>query len=435
MTNMAPMTARSEPGAGVRARLVARLAARLPFHYAWVVLACACTAGFSRTGSAVATLSIFIEPLTAEFGWSHTELSSAVSVGGVLGALAAPALGAFLDRNGARAVLLLAVTLTGTSLFLLSFTQSFAFFFVFYCIARMSFGVFYDLGVQGSIVNWFLERRAFATSVSTLVTMAGLVSMPLIAHFVIRGWDWRSAWAAIGITVLAIGFLPTWLLHAGRPEDLGLRLHGAAPPAGTSAAAWPIEPEPAFTRAQAMRSSAFWLLALFTLLLYPVQAGISLHQAPYLIERGLDSGTAAGAVSTFALFSALAGFAFGFWPRRVPQRYALALIGLLAGLAGILMRRIETAPQAYAAAALFGSGIGGLLTMLPIAWADYFGRSSFGAIRGAALTVQVVAQAAGPLLSGALRDWTGDYGASLATFVVLAFAGAAVALLARPPRQ
>ena len=417
-----------------RGRLVAALAARLPFHYGWVILACVCAAGFSRTGSAVATLSIFIEPLTAEFGWSHTELSSAVSVGGVLGALAAPALGVFLDRSGARAVLLLAVALTGASLFLLSFTRSFAFFFVFYCVARMSFGVFYDLGMQGSIVNWFLERRALAVSVSTLVTMTGLVSMPLIAHFVIEGWSWRTAWAAIGVTALAVGFLPTWLLHAGRPEDLGLRMLGAAPAVAASSQARSLDPEPAFSRAQAMRTGAFWLLSLFTLLLYPVQAGISLHQAPYLIERGLDSGAAARAVSTFALFSALSGFAFGFWPRRIPMRLALALVGLLAGLAGLLMMRIHTAPQAYAAAALFGSGIGGLLTMLPIAWADYFGRSSFGAIRGAALTVQVVAQAAGPLLSGALRDWTGDYGASLATFVGLAFAGGAVALAAAPPR-
>ena len=66
---------------GIRERLVAALAARLPFHYGWVILACACLAGFSRQGSAVATLSIFITPMTAEFGWSRTAISSAVSVG------------------------------------------------------------------------------------------------------------------------------------------------------------------------------------------------------------------------------------------------------------------------------------------------------------------------------------------------------------------
>ena len=52
---------------------------RLPFFYGWVILACACCAGFSRQGGAVATLSIFVEPMTRDFGWSRTALSGAVS--------------------------------------------------------------------------------------------------------------------------------------------------------------------------------------------------------------------------------------------------------------------------------------------------------------------------------------------------------------------
>ncbi len=423
----------------MRLRLVEALAARLPFYYGWVILACVCAAGFSRQGSAVATLSIFVEPMTHEFGWSRTEISAAVSLGGILGALVSPAIGAFLDRNGARAVLCLAVLLTGVPVLLLSFTQSLVFFFVFYCTARMSFAGPYDLGIYGSIVNWFVRRRAFATAVATLALMCGLVAMPLIAHFVMQASDWRIAWVAIGATVLLVGLVPTWLLHVRRPEDLGQRpdgeraLHGAAADAGTTAPVYATEP--AFTRRQALGTPAFWLLSLFTLLVYPVQAGISLHQAPLLIERGLDATVAATAVSTFALLSAIAGFAYGFWPRRVPLRFALALVGLSLAVSSVLMNSVQTAPVAYGAAALFGLGIGGLLTVLPIAWADYFGRSSYGAIRGVALTIQVVAQAAGPLLSGALRDWTGDYSASLVTFAALAFAGSAVALLAAPPAR
>jgi sugar phosphate permease len=417
---------------GMRRRLVEALAARLPFYYGWVILACVCAAGFSRTGSAVATLSIFIAPMTREFGWSHTEISAAVSLGGVLGALVSPALGVFLDRNGARAVLGLAVLLTGIALLLLSFTQSLAWFFVFYCTARMAFSGPYDLGIHGSIVNWFVRRRAFATSVATLVTMSGLVSMPLIAHFVMQASDWRAAWVAIGATVLLVGFVPTWVLHVRRPEDIGLRPDGARVTASAGgAAAQPLEPE--FSRGEALGTPAFWLLSLYTLLVFPVQAGISLHQAPLLIERGLDPATAAAAVSTFALLSAVAGFAYGFWPRRVPLRFALALVGLTLTASCVLMANVQSAPLAYCAAALFGLGIGGLLTMLPIAWADYFGRSSYGAIRGVALTVQVAGQALGPVLSGALRDATGNYAASLATFAVLAFAGSAAALFAAPP--
>jgi sugar phosphate permease len=423
------------PRSGTRLRLVEALAARLPFHYGWVILACACLAGFSRQGSAVATLSIFIEPMTREFGWSRTAISAAVSVGGVLGALVAPALGGFLDRNGARAVLLTAVLLTGIPVLLLSFTQAFAWFFALYCVARKSFTGPYDLGIYGSVMSWFYRRRAFATSVVTLAHMTGLMAMPLLAHFVMQGAGWRGAWLAVGATVLVVGFVPVWLLHVRRPEDLGQRLDGAPAPAAGAAPAAAAESEPAFTRAQALATPAFWLLALYTLLVFPIQAGFSLHQAPLLIERGLSPATAAGAVSLFALMSAVSGFAFGFWPRRVPLRVALALAALLLLAACAIMGQVRTAPLGYAAAASFGLGLGGLLTILPLAWADYFGRASYGAIRGAALTVQVIAQAAGPVLSGILRDATGDYGASLATFGALALAGSMVALAAAPPRR
>lgn len=420
---------------GIRLRLVEALAARLPFTYGWVILACVCAAAFSRQGSAVATLSIFVEPMTREFGWSHTEISAAVSLGGILGALVAPAIGTFLDRNGARAVLCLAVLLTGIPLLLLSFTQSLLFFLVFYCTARMSFAGPYDLGIYGSIVNWFVRRRPFATSIVTLVQMSGLIAMPLIAHFVMQAHGWRSAWMVVGVTVLVIGFVPVWLLHVRRPEDLGQLPDGERAAVGTGAgtSSQVHMPEPAYTRHQALRTPAFWLLSLFTLLVYPVQAGISLHQAPLLIERGLDAGVAAAAVSTFALLSAIAGFTYGFWPRRVPMRFALALVGLTLAASCVLMNNVLTAAQAYGAAALFGLGIGGLITMLPIAWADYFGRRSYGAIRGVALTVQVLAQAAGPVMSGALRDASGNYDLSLTTFAVLSFAGCAAALFAAPP--
>jgi cyanate permease len=94
---------------------------------------------------------------------------------------------------------------------------------------------------------------------------------------------------------------------------------------------------------------------------------------------------------------------------------------------------ISSSAEGYFAAALFGFGIGGLLTLLPIAWADYFGRANYAAIRSVALSAQVLAQAAGPLLSGALHDWTGNYALSLHCFAVLSGLGILAALMARRP--
>jgi OFA family oxalate/formate antiporter-like MFS transporter len=183
-----------------------------------------------------------------------------------------------------------------------------------------------------------------------------------------------------------------------------------------------------------MRTPAFWLLSLYTAAVFPVQAGVSLHQAPHLIERGLSPTIAATVVSTFSLASAIAGLGFGFFARRLGVRMSLALAGASLGISAALMIGISTAVQAYIAACCFGVGIGGVLTVLPLAWADYFGRASFGAIRGAALTVQVTAQASGPLLSGFLRDAYGTYVRSLTCFAALSFLSVVFALLVRAPR-
>ncbi len=164
-----------------------------------------------------------------------------------------------------------------------------------------------------------------------------------------------------------------------------------------------------------------------------MQAGVSLHQAPYLIERGIDPTIAATIVSTFSLMSAAAVIVCGLLPRALPIRYPLAAIGAILALSIVLMLGVQTAPQGFAAAGMFGFAIGGILTLLPVAWADYFGRSHFGAIRGIALSAQVLAQAAGPLLSGVLRDITGDYLGALRCFAVLAALSVVAALLARRP--
>lgn len=411
----------------MRPPLLARvLVPRLPFFYGWVVLACICLAGFARQGPAVAVLSVFVVPMTDAFGWSRTEMAGAVSLGGLLAAFVSPALGPVLDRRGARLVLCLAVLGTGLATMALSLTQSLLTFYLLFCFARMVWAGPFDLGLYGALNNWFVARRARATSIATLAQMSGLVALPIIAQLAMQDGGWRQGWIAIGTTVLAIGFLPVWLFVVRRPEDVGLVPDRIAAAAGAAIA------EPRYTRAAAMRTRAFWLLSLYTVLVFPVQAGVSLHQAPHLIEEGLSPVVAATVIGFFSAMSAVASLGIGFLPRRWPLRFMLSLAAALLGVGTIGLISIPSVGVAYGFAGFFGFGIGGIMTLLPMAWADYFGRESYGAIRGVALSLQVVAQAVGPVASGALRDMTGTYTISLVLFGVLSALAVAVALLARP---
>lgn len=406
------------------------LSARLPVYYGWVVLAALCCAGFARQGGATATLSIFVEPLAHQFGWSRTAISGALSLGGVLAALLSPLIGPVLDRHGSRVALSLAVLGTGIATLLLSLTPSLIVFYLLFCVARLNWASPFDLGIYSALNNWFVARRPLANAIATVAQMAGLMAMPLIAQLAMRGHSWRAGWIAIGATVLAVGFLPVWLLIVRRPEDLGLLPDRAVAVSG-NLPAMPVEA--AFSRREAVRTPAFWLLLGYTVLVYPVQAGVSLHQAANLIEAGIAPTAAAAIVSLFSLMSGLASAACGLLPRSVPVRYPLALGGAFLTSGCLLMIGITSAHQGAIAAALFGLGVGTMMTLLPIAWADYFGRAHYAAIRGLVLSAQVLAQAAGPLVSGLLHDWTGAYACSFEGFALLSFLGIPMALAARRP--
>jgi MFS family permease len=306
-------------------------------------------------------------------------------------------------------------------------------FYAIYCIARMTFASPFDIGVSTAVSKWFVARRAQAMSGVSVIQQLGLASMPLIAYGAMGGADWRAGWVAIGIVVLVVGVLPAMLLLVRQPEDIGLtpdpvrveKSGKAAPPVALR--------EPEFTRAQALRTPALWLIMGFSAFIYPVQAGISLHQVPQLLERGMPPWVAVSAVATFSLVAALSSFGFGMFAGRFGSRYALCIAALSLSASAFAFIAVQQPWQAYLAATLFGIGIGGLQTLLPIIWGEYFGRRNFGAIRGMTLPVQVIAQAAGPLLAGAAFDWRGNYEYSMMLFAGFAVIAAILICFARPP--
>ena len=417
--------------------MIRSLARRLPFFYGWVIVGCTMSSSVVRQAAAVATLSIFLVPMTDEFGWSRTGISGAVSLGGVLGALVAPLIGPLFDRHGSRVLLVASAVAVSGCCVALAGTQGLLWFYVAFSISRLMFSAPFEIGTSSAITQWFVRRRARAMSLLIMSTGFGLTVLPLVVAAAIAIAGWRVGWLTLAVIAIVFGVIPQWFLLVRRPEDIGLKPDGGVtdPQSRTSAmhAAGMVEAN--FTRTQALRTSTLWLLMAYTLLVFPVQAGVSLHQAPHLIERGISPTIAATIVSTFSLAGALSSLVFGYAGDRVPVRAGLAASAALMALGAVAMRGVEGPLLGYASAVLFGAGIGGILTMIPVAWANYFGRAHFGAIRGITLPAQVGGQAMGPLAAGVLHDLTGSYTSGLGAFAVLSLIAAGVALVTRAPRR
>jgi sugar phosphate permease len=320
-------------------------------------------------------------------------------------------------------------------------------FYALYVPGRLIFSGPLELGIPTVISNWFIRRRPLGLAADAVAKGAGLTMIPLLAQFIITGWDWRTAWITLGALAFVLGVIPPVLLMARRPEDMELEpdpvpdqrieegsdaSDGDAPtPAAATETGFT---ESSFTVRQAFRTRAFWLLAAFTAASFMVQAGVSLHQVAHYINQGLPGPSAALTASTFAfsqIFGAMFWAALG---RRFPVRFLLSAAAFVVAVAAFGTSLSETLPTALIAAATVGLGVGGLHLLVRLAWADYYGREHLGTIRGYTMSAQIGGQAVGPVLAGFMFDATGSYEMALMVFTGSALLAGVLALFATPPK-
>ncbi|MCH2510253.1 MAG: MFS transporter [Dehalococcoidia bacterium] len=424
------------------AGLRARLAQRLPFYYGWVILVVASVPSFgARPVMAVATLSVFVVPMTDEFGWSRAQFSGAVSLGALFGLLVSPFAGRLIDRYGSGVLLSASSAVVGLCAIGLSLTSPIWSFYALYVPGRAVFSSPLELGTSTAVSNWFIRRRPMGLAYMGIIQGIGLTIFPVIAQVLIDGWGWRTAWLAVGIFTLSTGIIPMLLLMARRPEDMGLEAdpekdHRTVPTSDVAAAGAPpsaSNTESNYTVRQALATRAFWLLAIFSVFGFVVQAGISLHQVPHYIGQGVPTHLAALTASTFAFGQVPGGVFWSFWARRVPLRVLLSVAAATMSVGAIGTGFSSSLSTGIPMGFLLGVGVGGIHLLLRLTWADYYGRLHLGSIRGLTLPAQIGGQAIGPIIAGFMYDSTGGYETPFTAFGIIVAFAAVMVLTATPP--
>ena len=417
-----------------------RLAHRLPFFYGWIILASASSTQVVRNASASLTLAVFIYPLAddPDLGWSRTLIAGAASVGGLAASALSPLVGWLIDRYGARLVLAVSVFVMGLSTILLSLATIPIFFYLFYGISRVIFASPIPIGASVVVSRWFVRMRGRTNGILFASHSIGLVAFPLIASAVIASYGWKEAWVVLGALVWIIALIPVTFFIVQQPEDLGLRPDGdpevdPALSAPDDTPAVPAAEEPAWTRQEAMKTPALWILAVGVGTLFLVQAGINTHLAALLRDEGLSVFLSGVGLSLSAAFMGAGSLAWGWIAERFPVRYVLAAVAAAVALPALLFLTANTTLEGLAYSALLGFGVGGILSVPPIAYADYYGRRSLGAIRGVTEPFTSLGQAISTVAAGVVFDLTQSYDIALIAFAALAGLTAVVIMFARPP--
>ena len=268
-----------------------------------------------------------------------------------------------------------------------------------------------------------------------------MVLFPLIASIVIAQSGWRDAWYVLSVVVFVVALLPVALLTSEKPEDLGLKPDGDDDEAtnsetnGSSTNSSSVE-EPNWTSRDAMRTPALWLLAIATGMMFFMHAGSNTHAAAFFQDQGLGAVTAGIGISLNAIFLGISSLFWGRIVERVPARFVMAAVALNLAIGAFLFTLTDTAAEALIFSAFFGFGLGGMLVVPPVAYADYFGRPALGTIRGITEPFTTLGQAVGVMIPGLIFDFVGA--SYLPFFVGAGFVGvvaAVLSLMARKPRM
>ncbi len=422
-----------------------RIAPRTPFFYGWVILSTAASTQVVRNATASLTIAVFIFPLSEELGWSRTLIAGAASFGGLAASFVSPGVGWLVDRYGARFVLTASIFILGLSTFSLAWATVPVAFYLAYGVGRVIFSSPLSIGSSVVVSRWFVRMRGRASGILFGSHSIGLVAFPLIASVIIGASGWREAWMVLGILVWGIALLPTALLIVQQPEDVGLRPDGDPPaetapketsgPVAFGPAPTPTAEEPVWTLREAMRTPALWMFATATGMVFLVQAGVNTHLAAYLRDQGLNAAFAGFGISLNAAFLGLGSIAWGWATERFPARYVLAAVAITVGVSSALFVIADSRIEILVYAVLFGFGVGGLLSVPPVGYADYYGRRSLGVIRGVTEPLTTFGQAIGAVVAGLVFDFTDSYQLAFAAFAVMGGLATVLVLFARPPNR
>ena len=421
--------------------LASRLQRILPFYYGWVVVGASGTAVFARMAPAITTLTVFIYPMSQELGWSRTLIAGAVSAGALSSIVLSPAIGWAIDRFGSRPVLVSGVLTVGAAMTSLAWATIPATFYLAYAAGRVVFHTAAPIGASTVVSRWFVRMRGRAIGVIFFCGAIGGIVFTMSSALVIDNFGVAQAWITLGIICLAVALLPNLLLVAERPEDLGLLPDGGSDTSGNTDNVRPAirtaSPSPAdsdsFTTRQAIRSVTFWILVVTGFATFFVHAGVNVHIAAYLRDKGLSLTNAASVVTASWVVSAFGSVGWGWLMERLSARVLYSvMLAMLAGSVLLLMSASSTTGALGAAAIIGLVAAGGNITPA-VMYADYFGRASLGKIRGIGEIGVLVGQSTGPLLAGVVFDLRGSYTLIFLAYAATAAAASLLVLSARRP--
>ena len=397
-------------------------------YYGWWVLGATFVLGVLSGGIFSHSNAIFFGPIKRDLGLNSTQTSLIFSLVRAEGSFAGPIVGRFVDKFGARPMIIFGGLLASAGFMALSWVHSYVLFVVIF-VGMVGVGKSSGLGqVLISAVNrWFIRRRSLAMSICiTGFASGGAVLLPLISIGV-STIGWRDVMLYSGI-FMAVIIVPLALLVRHSPEQMGIEPDLLRPEDDTATQTSLVD----FTVRQALRTRSYWILFTGSVLRITMWGAISVHAVEMFVWKGMSQGEAGLMFSLMFFLSIPMRLAAGYLGDHIPLQPMMGGGMVAASLAVVAMLVMDGNTAVYLFVVLMAVEQGGS-TLNWVALGNFFGRTSFATLMGIISTAFNLGMLVSPIYAGYMFDRTGSYTVVLISFLPIYLASGVFFLMTRKP--
>jgi MFS family permease len=315
--------------------------------YAWVMLAIGTVLVALNLG-ALSSLSVFLKPVSTEFGWPRGDTALAYTSAAITIGVAGVVWGRLADRFGTRPIAIIGAIAQPTALFMLSRTDSLPQFYAFYVLLGGIGIAAVNVPIIANVGLWFTRRRGTALGILSAGGPLGQASVAFLAGQIMVAYGWRTAYLALA-TIYGVLALPMALM-VRTPPLLAAAAKGGSAAAGVSS---PIS-TPLLVAWLSVAS-----IFCCTTMSVPI-----VHTVAMLTDRGLPYTEAVRVFFVIMGSGVLGRILLG---RLTDYLGGLRTYFLASALQTVLVfwfTQVESLPALYLLSAMFGMGFSGVMTSI-----------------------------------------------------------------------
>ena len=393
----------------------------------WRILALATIAmGLTGPGQTIG-VSVFIDHFADDLDLSKNAISAGYAIGTLCGSLTLPTVGRWIDRFGVRRAMTVIAALFAVGLAYMAGVQGIVTLTIGFFFIRMLGQGSLSLVSSVTISRWFDRRRGFALGIAMTLSSALMALVPVVLSLVIDDVGWRSAWLLASGTIAVVVVPLAWFGIIDRPGAVGQYPDGEPPAdADEPAEEWGVD------RDVAIRTRAFWILALATSLASMLVTALNFHQIALLGESGFSETEAAVMFLPQVLGTFVGSPGMGLALDRLGTRYAPAVTLVMLSGSLLFAGWVSTTLGVIVYAIWLGLQSGMVRTLGAALLPAWFGTRHLGAIQGAMTFLGVLASAAGPIAFSLTESAAGSFRTSATLWALVPIIAAFFALSKRP---